>query len=116
MHSLVPVMKSSLVATGNRTCRRGWLKDSFLFSLLWQMADTPNEDHNEKMRTQIEGFSFDMHCNLRSLHDIVDIVTGYKLGNHFYSRVVFTDKAMDKRYRFWNCISSSAGGNCLSNW
>lgn len=113
MLNLVPVMKSSLVATGNRTCQRGWVKPFFVASLIWQWATTPNEEHNKRMQSQIDTFSWDLHCDLTALNSLVSVVTGYNLGNNLYSRIVFTATLRDKRYQYWNLISSSKGrGDC----
>lgn len=110
MLNLVPVAKNSLVATGNRVCRSGWLKPTFIAALKWQWSSSSCKAHNERMNSQLDSFNWDLHCDLSSLASMLLQQTGL-LGGDFFARVVFTDAAHDNHYKYWNVIGSSAGAD-----
>lgn len=116
MLNLQPVMKGSLVATGNRTCRKGWLKPTLVdsFNSLW--ANSSCSQHNRQMSDQIDKFNWELHCELSSVASMLKSRTGLLAGD-FFARIVYTDTPHDRHYKLWNVLedsSGAAGHNVLS--
>lgn len=107
MLNLVPILKRSLVVTGNRLCaRNSWLKPTFIAALRWQWTTTSCDEHNERMIEQLDRFNRDIHYDLSSLASMLKKHTGLR-GGDFFPRVVFTDVAHDNRYSHWNEVGRS---------
>ncbi|HFI9381186.1 TPA: hypothetical protein ACGSTL_001341 [Vibrio parahaemolyticus] len=109
-------MKSSLVATGNRTCLKGWLKPALVdsFNSLW--ASSTCSQHNRKIADQIDSFNWELHCELSSVASMLKTRTGLLAGD-FFARIVYTEMPHDSHYRYWNVLENStgaAGHNVLS--
>ncbi|TBM39653.1 MULTISPECIES: hypothetical protein [Vibrio] len=104
--NLVPIAKSSLIATKSRACRGGWLKPTFIAALKWQWASSNCKTHSEQLNKQLDDFNWSIHCDLYSLSSMLKQHVGLE-GRDFYSRVVFTDRPQDSHYKYWHIIGSS---------
>ncbi|MDH1472583.1 hypothetical protein [Shewanella sp. GD03713] len=108
MLNLHSVMKRSLVATGNRTCHKGWLKPTLVNTFYSLFADSSCSNHNRTMANQIDSFNWELHSELSSVASLLKSRTGLLAGD-FFARVVFTATPHDSHYSYWSVLENSSG-------